>query len=209
MIRALCAMMLVGGVAVAEGRVIEPSIARMCPGGKTWTIVAQCLGRHGKARVLKSQGSVKLVKLARSDDSGWRIPGFYLYSQVSGVWRLTGMLQGDEWDFVSFQKVTIRRFNGWRIDVKRVESNTQLSGEGTSTVLRQSMSVFCGPSMPCSLAITSCDFYIGGKAHWTFRGRLENGEGVVYVRGDRSKSGGECEQEEEVFLAEPPEPLFE
>lgn len=197
------------GVVVAAGRVIEPSIPRLCPGGPSWGKVAQCLARHGTARVVKSQGDVKLVRLVATDDTGWRMPGLYLYTQSSKKWRLTGMLQGDTWDLVSFQRVTSRRFKGHRFDVKRVETDKQLSSTGTSTSLRQTMAVFCGDSLPCQTAITSCDFYVNGKVYWMFRGTLEMGKGLVHVRGDRSKAGGECEQEETVDLPEPPEPLID
>jgi hypothetical protein len=158
---------------------------------------------------VKSQADAKLVKIVGTEESGWRVPGFYLYTRSAKTWRITGMLQGDTWELVSFRNVNSRRFRGWRFDVKRVERDAALSS-GTTTMLRQTMAVFCGgDSLPCQMAVTSCDFYMNGKAYWTFRGTLEMGDGVVYVRGDRSKAGGECEQAEELDLPEPPEPLFE
>jgi hypothetical protein len=190
----------------ARMMIVRPNVARSCPGSATWQATQRCLERFGAAKLLRSQGNLRLVQLkAREPD--FRTSGLYLYVQTKQQWHLGGIYQDARPSIIGISTPTYEHRKLVRIDVVYAANEELLIDEVTlrNAFVRRKTAVFCsGDSSSCTQILTACDVFVGGKLHATFRGTLAyEGGGKMTVDGERSRAGDQCAQPEEAFIPVP------
>jgi hypothetical protein len=191
----------------ADARVVMmPSIPRSCPGSSTWQATLACIERFGTAKILRSQGAVRLVQL-RARENDFRTSGLYLYVQEKKRWHIGGTIFDPKPKVIGFSTPSYDHRKLFRIDLVYAANEEILVDEVTSrnAFVRRKTSMFCsGESSSCSDIVTACDVFVGGRLLATFRGALAyEGGGVMSVTGDRSRAGEQCTQPEQTFIPVP------
>jgi hypothetical protein len=165
---------------VAAARVVmTPTIPRTCREGESWDKV-----------------TAKLVSITSTN---FRVPGLYLYRHIGKKWVIAGMHEmSGAFEVFGFSNPTIHKRNSYRFDVGVID---EASSDGGRAIVKQSISVLCtGDSYFCAYLVTSCDYFVDGRARETFRGKLTIKGGTARVAGDRTRSGTYCTAPEEIVL---------
>jgi len=188
---------------LASARVVmTPTVSRSCPGGADWSAVTKCLARFGRPQIVDTLGRARLVKMPDVATGGFRVPGVYLYEQTGKRWSLTGTLVGPGYEATGLANVTYGTRTGYRFDARRDASGAVVIGEhAVPARTKQTHAVLCFSGGPwCSVALLSCDVFVGGKSYYSFRGSLVWRDKRLHLDGDRSAAGPYCASQEEVYL---------
>lgn len=208
--RWLVLAMLVPRLAAADFVIEEPGISYACPGGKTWSEVATCLGKQGKPSVMRAITGAKLVRLDQLENAVWVDGGLYLYVEQNGQWKAAGAFFGRDSDYeiAQLEPLTIGKHGGYRIDISQAtQLFVQIDGLTTQRAIRRAaQTMFCSALTTSCLHVTrACEVLVFGGAYWTFRGKLNIAGNDVTITGDRRSAGPYCAQAERVFLGWPQE----
>lgn len=212
----LAALALVPAAPEAMARVImRPSIARSCGFQKTWDAVASCVKRFGTMQIERSRADAKLFRVKPAEGQ-WGTEGIYLFAKNPRGWQIVGQFLDYDVRIVGFSEP---RFSGkkvYRVDLLHA-GNQDIAFDGVTArraYVRRATSLFCGGVVSsCAQVITSCDVFVGGKLHQTFRGTPRyTHDGILEVDGDFSRAGSECATEEHNLIELPgrsiEDPLF-
>jgi hypothetical protein len=195
-----CMVALVG---VASARVIMiPPVARACGEEPTWEQVAACAAKFGAVKVDRTLPHARLVKV--TDPKG-TVRGFYLFVERHGAWRLGGMYE-EPGDALALESVQLGTHDVYHVEIGTTSHEEIGLDDGTTAraVIVNHAQIYCsGVGYRCSAMTTSCDVLVGGKAQWTFRGKVTWKDGALHVSGDRSHAGSMCDQNETVPLSFP------
>ncbi len=192
---------------VAAGRVVmRPSIAQSCRAQKTWDRVASCVKRFGTIQMERSRDDAKLFRVKPSEGQ-WGTEGIYLYAKNRDGWQLVGQFLDYDVRIVGFSTPTFSGRRVYRVDLLHA-GNEEIAFDGVSArraYVRRATSLYCGGVVPsCAQVITSCDVFVGGRLHETFRGTPRyTKDGILKVEGDFSRSGSQCATDENNLIELP------
>jgi hypothetical protein len=182
---------------VASARVVmTPTIPRTCREAESWEKLTKCLEKFGKPKIERELANARLISITSTN---FRVPGLYLYRQIGKKWLIAGMHEmSGAFEVFGFSNPTIHKRNSYRFDVGVID---ETSSDGGRAIVKQSISMFCtGDSYFCAYVVTSCDYFVDGRARETFRGKLTIKDGTARVAGDRTRSGNYCSAPEEIVL---------
>ncbi|MDB4954213.1 MAG: hypothetical protein JWO36_1782 [Myxococcales bacterium] len=191
--------------AQAKVMVRAPTIADTCAQLKPWKEISKCLARFGEVKMLRTTQSVRVLSVRQPlDDVESGNMGTYLYVARGTNWMLGGM-SGEAGELVGFTEITIGSHRGYRLDFAILERTSVTLDDQTITagILLTRSSMYCAGENPaCSLALTSCDELVRGKAYRTFRGTVRISNDQLAIVGDRTRADS-CAPAETVALSWP------
>ncbi|HEY5925468.1 MAG TPA: hypothetical protein VIV11_27475 [Kofleriaceae bacterium] len=194
--RMIVIALLLASVSPASSRRVVhiPTIGELCPGSAEWDKVATCIRRQSPFKLARDEVGVKLVQIAE----GSRFAGLYIYT-LDKQWKLQGEMRlYQAHDLLQFERVTMGKRTGFRLDVgTAMPSAISVDGETSMpAVFRYKLTSLCFVNSYCMQMNTACDVLVRGKAMYSFRGEVVHEGGKIKVVGDRSNTGAYCQQPE-------------
>src|SRR5678815_1787201 len=140
-----------------------------CPPNSDWSKLQRCLQTKDKVVIVRD---LPFAKLVRRYGKATASPTYFLYMQVSGVWKDTSFA----WSALEGYDVgAIAELANGAVQIEAtVTSPTSVALDEViprPAVLRRKMTTVCTGRAECYTVQTSCDLSVRGKAYWWFRGR--------------------------------------
>lgn len=177
--------MMVALVAVAEARRASgpPRLTpfeRNCREAETWEQQQLCIDTHEKgAKVSTLAPDVKQVSTTGARE--------YLFLKLADRWRMV-YRPGD----ANYELVTAGEMRLGKQPARRIELSHHVP-LGTTGVFIERVTLVCpAAGNACQAFVTACTVIRRGRAVETFRGELEETDGVLTLVGDRTHSGLTC-----------------